>query len=86
MIMKPNQLVLDVQKMFNNNYIAVEVKMGYPYNNGVRSEVADCEKLTIVCPTLAFEKINVKLPIGTTSVLGEIANGGIPVTFSAFSL
>lgn len=81
--MKASHCILDIDKMFQNNFVAIEISKGYPYNNGVRSEVADCEKVTVVLPTLAFEKITVKMPLGTaTSVIGtEITSGGVPVLF-----
>lgn len=80
--MKASQMILDSRKMFQNNFIAVEVGKGFSYINGVRGDVPNTDKLTVVCPTLAFEKIAVKLPIGATDIIGtELPNGGIPVSF-----
>lgn len=75
-------MILDSKRMFQNNFIAVGTGKGFPYVNGVRGDVPDTDKLTVVCPTLAFEKITVKLPIGATNILGtEFSGGGIPVAF-----
>lgn len=58
-MIKPKDIILDVQAMTNNEFLLAEIVQHFPYLDGKKSEIQQGLKYVVVIPTLRLEKISV---------------------------
>lgn len=81
-MLRPQDLIININEMSKKQYLAVEVAPNFPYQNGQKSTIQDGFKTTVVMPALKFEKLIVKTPNGVPPVVAldsEIPAGGVLV-------
>lgn len=58
-MIKPKDIILDVQVMTNNEFLLAEIVPNFPYLDGKKSDIQQGFKYIVVLPKLRLEKISV---------------------------